>query len=258
MIFIQALERAQTRPVEQQKARKKITLTASKPDSDLVDLSSTASHIVNIKINKDTSAEFDASLNIESILLQQSLLYLSNLAVPIYSLLTLNLKQNEWDLSLQKPPKTLPSYRIQHTTGYSNAVRHSPTEIINYAFSMTIISKENQHHKFSVDIRVARFTQHNNHWPQPSIEKIQLNPVQSFYSSELLQIAERELVFFFDQDGDTNQAAPILNTMRNDSGLKLSKDNPFFHGLRVWRCRGEKVDIALLGDPKLGAIQITI
>lgn len=255
MIFIQAFEKAQVRPIEQQKARKKITLTIGKPDSDLVDISHTAESAMTIKFRKKAANEFDANLNIESILLQQSLSYLSHLTIPIHSLTSLNLETNEWNITLQRPPKTSPNQSKQYTSAYQGTIRHSPTDIINYSFFVPIISRESQLFYFLIEIRTARFTQQNNQWQQPTIEPIRLTPIKSSYSNELLQAAGSKLTFFFDQDGDENQAIPVIRSINSLKTLRLKQEEPFFHGMRVWRCSGENLDIALLGDSRLGAIQ---
>lgn len=252
MLFVQALEKVQAKPVEHLQAKRKIKLAVRESNTDSVDLSDASSNV--LQLNQQSSIHLDAMMTLETILLQQSLFYLSGLPIPIYSLQALDLSSDDWDIELQKPPKVTPSYTNTHLGGYSNSVRHQPTEIIHYAFSITLLSSDHQQFSFDISMRAARFTQEKNGWPTPTMNKIKLAPVQSMYDSAFLQSIEKQFTFFFDQDGDSNQATPIIEKMEEVPTLELLRNNTFFQGMRVWRLHKERLDIALIGDPCLGAI----
>lgn len=252
MLFVQALEKAQAKPLKHFTTQKKVTLAIRESSIDSVDLSDASSHILTLSHeNAQTSSP---ELTLESALLQQILFYLTGLPVPIYSIAALKLQDDSWDINIAKPPKVSPSYAAPQSTCYSNAVRHLPTEIINYPFSIHVIANDLQSHYFEIDLRVARFTQQKNQWQQPEIERIKLAPVQLSHDSRFLNLAEKHLTYFFDQDGDSQQATPLLERMKNPPLTPLLPDNNLFSGMRLWRCRQDKIDIALMGDAYLGAI----
>ncbi|TBR42432.1 hypothetical protein CBF23_006885 [Marinomonas agarivorans] len=252
MLFVQALEKAQAKPIEHFKLRKKATIAVRESSIDSVDLSNASSHILNL--THSNAQDTSPTMELESALLQQALFYLAGLPIPMYSLTSLHLMDDDWDITFAKPPKVTPSCTNTHVMGYSNANRHLPTEIINYPFSIGVVTSDQQQYYFEIDIRVARFTQQKNHWPDPKIERIQLAPVAFSYDSSVLHLTKKQAAYFFDQDGDTHQASPIIEKMKKLPSTILLPDNPLLNGMRLWRCQQESVDIALIGDPYLGAI----
>lgn len=252
MIFIQALEQMHARANDKVKIRARSSSYSSKPENDSVFLSDAANHAIEIDINSDAYTKVNANMSIEASLLQVAIQYLNKQQLPIYSLDELNLNQGKWHLALQLPPNTRP----QHNNYYGLGNKQSPTDIVTYKFAIPVLSAAEKRFEFYLELRTARFTQKANQWPSPSIEPIKLDLISSQYSAYFLESLSRFSSYFFDQDGDENQTAPILASMQDKHMLESDQENKMFSGLRIWRCEQEALKIILLGEPKLGAIYV--
>lgn len=253
MLFIEAINKANPHTSGKKlinRERKHPTIS----HRDSVDLSSAGNQVKEIYLDSQEKSQLTASESIFANIIEHVLSFTMETKLHLHSPEELGLEKKEWKLFLQVPPVKMENSQ--------KAIHYAEPEIYKQPPAKPLIFHIPVKPAYGVPVEMTLLLSPHHGSPEAhslfrTLPKENRLPVLNTpYSPAFLSQQLTHYHIFLDQDGDSDQLAPLYSHI-NQSKITVSQNQTQIAGLRIWRVKNNVLTPAALGDQETGLLFVS-